>query len=695
MQNHTYLVKNRCHVYYYRHITPPDIIKLLPQAKKEVRFSLQTKELKTALSKARYHRVQFDLFFELTRKLSMNLPIEQNELAITCQKESENLQKFSQQINLLFEKRNKIKNIFKKFPTLNTYRLKDISLRNHHEINNFIRLVDLLDDPLTIDHEKYIDSIHLVKYNYYAIYDYNSRPKGGAVKSLRIEKLPIIIKPKTIIPFQTKHAVKRHVKEEKKQCIDAISDLIQKHDIDAEVEHYNTQIDDTQTINLTNVTVDNTHDMQNLLALVNAIQNDDFSLASNLANNIITDHTVPPLKYKISFLFKAYLKEKRVHWVDKTYNSNKAILDLFIDALEDLYVEQLTDDHARHWLNVVQSVPANRNKLPEFRDKTVDELLAMSGSYEAVSISTSKDYLQVSKAAFSWAKQRKYLPYTFLKDMRITAKPKKISKENEMRRRFSQDDLNNIFSLPRFTEGNYTRTYYCWFPLLGLYTGARAEELAQMELQDVYKEKKIWVININDDGDKQLKTINSRRVIPIHKTLIKLGFIKYVNYLKDCYQADVTCNNKLFPELERQRDGYSRKPRDRFISFLEKNKLKQDKQAFHSFRHTFADIMKQDDIPEVYCAAIIGHKHSNITYSRYGKEFSPDKTQKVINSINPLPDSIVKKIKPFLFPIEFRFSSMMSHTKIIDTNKIWANDKNIKNQFPKIFTKYQVKNNDK
>jgi integrase len=629
----------------------------------------------------------------------MNLPIEQNELATTCLKGSEDLQKFSEQINLLFEKRNKIKNIFKRFSLLRGSSLKDISFRNHHDINHFIRIVDILNDPKTTEYTKHIDSIRFTSY-------YKPAPKSSTTgypspidrvyKSMSIRKLPIVIKPSIVEPYQSKNQIKQYVEEEKLNTISAITDLIDNHDVDTQVNAFNNQVDNTHTITLTDVTVDTAEDVQNLLTLINAIQNNNFPSASNLANNINHLPSAPKLQHKISTVFDKYLKEKKKDWQTKTYKSNKAILDLFISAIQDLYVEQLNDDHARHWLDVIQRVPANRNKLPQFRDKTVDELLAISDTYQAVSINTSKDYLQVSKAAFTWAKQRRYLPYTFLKDMRFTAKRTKIKKESELRRRFSQEDLNNIFSLPRFTKGDYSRTYQCWFPLLGLYSGARADELAQMELQDVYKEKNIWVMNINDNGDKKLKTINSQRVIPVHKTLIKLGFTKYVEYLKLCFESDVTCTNKLFPELQMQRDGYSRIPRDRFISFLEQNNLKQDDQAFHSFRHTFADNMQNDDIPEKYCAALIGHKHSNITYGRYAKEFAPAKTQKIINSINPLPDSIVKKIKPFIFPIEFRTNSMMtSHIKMYDKNTSWENDKHMNKKFPKIFFRYKNLNHDK
>lgn len=75
-----------------------------------------------------------------------------------------------------------------------------------------------------------------------------------------------------------------------------------------------------------------------------------------------------------------------------------------------------------------------------------------------------------------------------------------------------------------------------WLPHVGLYTGARVNELCQLHPQhDIQKDPSgIWYFKITEDGEdvedvrKSVKTGASRRLVPIHSVLIKLGFLEYV-----------------------------------------------------------------------------------------------------------------------------------------------------------------------
>ena len=62
------------------------------------------------------------------------------------------------------------------------------------------------------------------------------------------------------------------------------------------------------------------------------------------------------------------------------------------------------------------------------------------------------------------------------------------------------------------------------------------------------------VIDINDNTkDKKLKTPNSKRKIPLHQTLIDLGFLDYPHILEQ------KGRDRLFHELTLGRDGYTKK----------------------------------------------------------------------------------------------------------------------------------------
>jgi integrase len=73
-----------------------------------------------------------------------------------------------------------------------------------------------------------------------------------------------------------------------------------------------------------------------------------------------------------------------------------------------------------------------------------------------------------------------------------------------------------------------------WLPLLALYTGARPKELTSLHLSDIGFEQGIAVIDINENtSDKRLKSAHSKRLVPLHSVLLRLGFLEHAQTLRD------------------------------------------------------------------------------------------------------------------------------------------------------------------
>ena len=68
-----------------------------------------------------------------------------------------------------------------------------------------------------------------------------------------------------------------------------------------------------------------------------------------------------------------------------------------------------------------------------------------------------------------------------------------------------------------------------------MYTGARVNELAQLSLTDIIEEGGIPAIIITAAGDdtKRIKSESSRRTILLHNDLLTLGFLVYVNNIRE------------------------------------------------------------------------------------------------------------------------------------------------------------------
>ena len=186
--------------------------------------------------------------------------------------------------------------------------------------------------------------------------------------------------------------------------------------------------------------------------------------------------------------------------------------------------------------------------------------------------------------------------------------------EKKTRLPYEIDDLNKIFTCPVYVsahrpQGGAGESAY-WLPLLALYTGARLEELGQLTKKDIRQLANIWYINISDEAEgASLKTHSSRRAIPIHPELLRLGFIEYAHQQRErtfpALKAD--SHTSLTGNFSKWWGRYARE----VIGITDKRKV------FHSFRHAFKDACRNSGINQEIHDAFTGHSGSNVG-SSYG-----------------------------------------------------------------------------
>jgi len=150
--------------------------------------------------------------------------------------------------------------------------------------------------------------------------------------------------------------------------------------------------------------------------------------------------------------------------------------------------------------------------------------------------------------------------------------------------------------------------------MLGLYTGARIEELSQLHIVDVRHINGIWAIDINDNADdKRIKNNSSERSIPIHPFLIDvLQFPKYI----DSIQA--SGEERDFPSLKRIGHKYGHAVSKWFGKRMERLDMPKGK-SFHSFRHTFTTNFLHHGVDPHVIDWLTGHATPGKTVGRYGK----------------------------------------------------------------------------
>lgn len=152
-----------------------------------------------------------------------------------------------------------------------------------------------------------------------------------------------------------------------------------------------------------------------------------------------------------------------------------------------------------------------------------------------------------------------------------------------------------------------------WLPILGLYTGARLNELCQLTVKDVRDEDGIAFLDITDDAeDQKVKSASGRRRIPVHRRLVEFGFLEFVSKQREAGE------NQLFLELKVDASGYRSGEFSKFFSrYLKRIGVKTEKTSFHSFRHNFEDACRNGGVLPHIMNAIQGHAEQGMA-GRYG-----------------------------------------------------------------------------
>ena len=281
--------------------------------------------------------------------------------------------------------------------------------------------------------------------------------------------------------------------------------------------------------------------------------------------------------------------------------------------------------------NILLKLPANRTKIAIYKGKTAETIVKMK-DVNPMSITTVNDTLVMISAFFKWCCRNEFIDKNIGEALTLSARKNKIKAE-EVRKVYEKKDLEKILANLPFKEPDKHRF---WIPIIAMFSGLRQNEIAQLYKSDIIKKDGVLCFDINDNSsDKKLKNKSSARIVPVHPLLLNIGFEKYLK--------SVT-HKRIWPTLKPGRDGYGQHFQRWYGRFNREYVTNDRKKVFHSFRHGFANTLKQAGAQESIISEMMGHANESITTGRYGKSYEPKKLFDAICKLD-LGIDVVKILK--------------------------------------------------
>ncbi len=357
-------------------------------------------------------------------------------------------------------------------------------------------------------------------------------------------------------------------------------------------------------------------------------------------------------KEPFSALCARYFDHNLHRWTKSDHRRRKVDhTKIFEQLIGDLPVDELDRRVMRDFAEKIKDLPAERSKFARelsLVNPTFNDLVALKKSHDRRGITEGerRKILDTLAQIFNWAVEEGDMPVnpaSKLGSEAVRKAGKRKAKAHEQRDQLSPDDLNKVFSAPWFVKGVGDRTakgtfyayrpHYYWLPILALYCGGRLNELAQLYLKDIVAPHGIYCLDFNLEGDgkidideadaedavdKSLKNMSSARRVPVPQLVIDLGFIHYVERLRELGHT------RLFPELIFDAEkGYGKHAGKWFNDALLGKKLgipRNGKKTFHSMRHNFATALGALHAEANQKADLMGHTRKGSTSEvRYDK----------------------------------------------------------------------------
>lgn len=334
---------------------------------------------------------------------------------------------------------------------------------------------------------------------------------------------------------------------------------------------------------------------------------------------------------EIFFAFKS-----KTDWAPKTAADLKRVIALASNIIGgDRPIASIDIEDVKSIRDALSSLPPNFMKVAANNGISVQGAIAANISGAALSTKTQDKYFKMFRQLLIWACNEGYINKIPGAGIKVAGANKLVP--GELRDPYSLDQLKKIFNSPfctghkspvvRHKPGNLiVRDGKFWGPLIALYSGMRMGEIIQLLASDIKCENHVWFFDVSKGEGKSLKTVSSKRRVPIHRILIDLGLLDYL--------GNFSGNERVFPDIEKGKDGYHSHNFSKWWGRYARHiKVATPKTAFHSFRHNFVEALRACESPEYVNKALLGHTDKAV-HGNYGGALKIEQLKKTVDLVS-------------------------------------------------------------
>lgn len=305
---------------------------------------------------------------------------------------------------------------------------------------------------------------------------------------------------------------------------------------------------------------------------------------------------------------EAYLKDYKRKGKAAMQKKHLAALPLLSEIIGDKPISTILQEDINEFFKVINKLPPRWQDICRKQKLSIQQLSELEHEITISPKTFSSNYIASIRLFLN-----EHIPSLSVDKIKYNGSRDKgeskqrAFKPSELKRLFEGVEMGSFASDP-------TKAHFFWLPHIGLYTGARVNEICQLNPQtDILKDEDtgieyFWMTadTIADPRiDKSIKTAESRKV-PIHKHLIELGFMQYLERVKS------SGAKLLFPEwspINRRASGDAEKWFRKLLldTGLRDETPKGKLTGMHAFRHTLLTYGAKQK-PRIILTCITGHE---------------------------------------------------------------------------------------